>query len=51
MLTTGVLVLAGAVMIVPLFVPSRWRRRDAEDDYADEPSEIGLMLPRMPSST
>lgn len=43
MLTSGVLVLIGAVMIVPLFVPSRWRRRYAEDDYADEPSEIGLM--------
>jgi hypothetical protein len=43
MLTSGVLVLVGAVMIVPLFVPSRWRRRYAEDDYADEPSEIGLM--------
>jgi hypothetical protein len=41
MLTSGVLVLIGAVMIVPLFVPSRWRY--AEDDYADEPSEIGLM--------
>jgi hypothetical protein len=43
MLTSGVLALIGAVMIVPLFVPSRWRRRYAEDDYADEPSEIGLM--------
>ena len=43
MLTSGVLALAGAMMIVPLFVPSRWRRRYAEDDYADEPSEIGLM--------
>jgi hypothetical protein len=44
MLTSGVLALAGAVMIVPLFVPSRWRRRYAEDDdYADEPSGIGLM--------
>ncbi len=43
MLTTGVLALAGAMMIVPLFVPSRWRRRYAEDDYAGEPSEIGLM--------
>ncbi len=43
MLTSGVLALAGAVMIVPLFVPSRWRRRYVEDDYADEPSEIGLM--------
>jgi hypothetical protein len=45
MLTSGVLALAGAVMIVPLFVPSRWRRRYVEDDddYADEPSGIGLM--------
>jgi hypothetical protein len=43
LLTTGVLVLVGAVMVVPLFVPSRWRRRPAEYDYADEPSEIGLI--------
>ena len=43
MLTSGVLVLVGAVMVVPLFVPSRWRRRYADDDYADEPSEFGLM--------
>ena len=47
MLTNGVLVLVGAVMVVPLFIPSRWRRRYAEDDYADEPSEIGLM--RLPA--
>jgi hypothetical protein len=45
MLTSGVLALAGAVMIVPLLVPSRWRRQyvDDDDDYADEPSGIGLM--------
>jgi hypothetical protein len=45
LLTTGVLALLGAVMIIPLFVPSRWRRRDVgeEDDFADEPSEVGLM--------
>jgi hypothetical protein len=45
MLTGGVLALAGAVMIVPLFVPSRWRRQylDDDEDYADEPSGIGLM--------
>jgi hypothetical protein len=50
MLTSGVLVLVGAVMVVPLFVPSRWRRRYAEDDYADEPSHIGLLrLPREPA--
>jgi len=43
LLTTGVLVFVGAVMVVPLFVPSRWRRRPAEYDYAEEPSEIGLI--------
>ena len=44
MLTSGVLALAGAAMIVPLFVPSRWRRRYiGDDDYADEPTGIGLM--------
>jgi hypothetical protein len=45
LLTTGVLAVLGAAMIVPLFVPSRWRRRgdDEEDDFADEPSEVGLM--------
>jgi hypothetical protein len=43
MLVTGVLALAGAVMIVPLFLPSRWRRRGSEDDYVDIPSGIGLM--------
>jgi hypothetical protein len=44
MLTSGVMALLGAAMIVPLFIPSRWRRRyEEEDDYADEPSSIGLM--------
>jgi hypothetical protein len=43
MLVTGVLALAGAVMIVPLFLPSRWRRTGSEDDYIDIPSGIGLM--------
>lgn len=52
MLTTGVLLLVGAVMVVPLFVPSRWRRGPADYDYADDPSEIGLLrladLPSVP---
>jgi hypothetical protein len=43
MLTSGVLALAGALMIVPLFVPSRWRRQYTDDEYADEPNELGLM--------
>jgi hypothetical protein len=44
MLTTGVLALAGAVMIVPLFVPSRWRSsRYYEDDYSGVNSTLGLL--------
>jgi len=45
LLTSGVLALAGAAMIVPLFVPSRWRRRYSGDDdyYSDEPTGVGLM--------
>ncbi len=39
LLTSGVLALLGAAMIVPLFVPSRWRRRRQQamsyDDYND----------------
>jgi hypothetical protein len=42
MLATGMLALAGAAMVVPLFVPSRWRR-GGEDDYVDIPTGIGLM--------
>ncbi len=34
MLTGGLLALLGAVMIVPLFVPSRWRRRELADEFA-----------------
>ena len=43
MLATGMLALAGAAMVVPLFVPSRWRRGGGEDDYVDIPTGIGLM--------
>jgi hypothetical protein len=48
MVGTGVLALAGATMVIPLFVPSRWRRRSDEDadDYEDEDEDyyedIGL---------
>jgi hypothetical protein len=34
LLNGGVLALLGAVMIVPLFVPSRWRRRNRTDEYS-----------------
>ncbi len=41
MLLSGVLGLLGAVLIVPLFVPSRWRRREvAEDFYAPDEAEL-----------
>jgi hypothetical protein len=35
MLFNGVLLAAGLVMVVPLFVPSRWRYRGAEPDDLD----------------
>jgi hypothetical protein len=34
MLTGGILALLGAVMIIPMFVPSRWRRREQADEFA-----------------
>jgi hypothetical protein len=43
LLTTFVLALAGAVMIVPLFIPSRWRSRYPEDDYSGVRSDLGLL--------
>jgi ribose/xylose/arabinose/galactoside ABC-type transport system permease subunit len=43
LLTFGVTALLGAVMIIPIFIPSRWRRRPGDDDYADITSGIGLM--------
>jgi hypothetical protein len=35
MLTSGVLALLGAVLVIPLFVPARWRRREPKDEFAD----------------
>jgi hypothetical protein len=43
LLAFGVTALVGAVLIIPLFMPSRWRRWERDDDYADIPSGIGLM--------
>ncbi len=36
LLTHGVLALAGLAMIVPLFLPSRWRRYALAEDEADD---------------
>lgn len=49
LLFNGVLGLLGAVMIVPMAVPSRWRRRDYyaddedDDDNADVHTALGLI--------
>jgi hypothetical protein len=42
MLTSGMLALLGAVMIVPMFMPSRWRGREPEDEFAT-PAEAELV--------
>jgi hypothetical protein len=47
MLSSGVLALIGAAMIIPLFVPSRWRGSHVElDEYAEDdigiPTVIGM---------
>ena len=34
MLTVGVLALIGSVLVVPMFVPSRWRRSEPADEFA-----------------
>jgi hypothetical protein len=46
LLASGILALLGAMMIIPLFVPSRWRgRRDRFDDRDgfSRPSASGLL--------
>lgn len=46
MLATGTLALAGIMMVIPLFVPSRWRRDYGDEDdeeYVDMPTAIGLI--------
>ncbi len=49
MLSSGALMLVGAVLIIPLFMPSRWRGYQAEveeyddDDFAATSSTLGLV--------
>jgi hypothetical protein len=46
MLLNGTLALAGAAMIIPLFVPSRWHGRqyeDEDDEELDLPAATGLL--------
>jgi hypothetical protein len=42
LLAGGVLALLGAVMLVPLFVPSRWRRREIDDGFS-RPTSTSLL--------
>jgi hypothetical protein len=43
LLVSGVLALLGAAMIVPLFIPARWRTVRADDDDDEEPALTGLL--------
>ena len=46
MLLNGTLAVAGAAMIIPLFLPSRWHGRQYEDDEDEEldlPAPTGLL--------
>jgi hypothetical protein len=46
MLLNGTLALAGAAMIIPLFLPSRWHGRhyeDEDDEELDLPTATGLL--------
>jgi hypothetical protein len=46
LLASGILALLGTMMIIPLFVPSRWRGRDGRFDDRDgfsRPSASGLL--------
>ena len=48
--TTGILGAAGIVLVMPLFIPSRWRRPAAED-IADEEDPIEATMVTSPSRT
>jgi hypothetical protein len=46
MLTSGLLALAGAAMVVPLFIPARWHgllEEDEENEEAGLPTATGLL--------
>jgi hypothetical protein len=37
LLTSGALALLGAAMVIPMFLPSRWRRREPPDEFGPRP--------------
>ncbi len=43
LLTFGITAFAGAVLVIPMFIPSRWRGWSRDDGYADITTGIGLM--------
>lgn len=46
MLINGLLAAAGFALVVPLFIPSRWRRRAEPLDYSDvEPGRLAAVTP------
>ena len=46
MLSSGALMLIGAALIIPLFMPSRWRSDQAEvEDYDDEFATTASLVP------
>jgi hypothetical protein len=49
--TTGILGAAGVVLVMPLFFPSRWRRRPVIDDVGDEDDLIEATMVTSPSRT
>jgi hypothetical protein len=49
MLAAGILGAAGLAMIVPMFVPSRWRSRARADEV--EPDQAGELVPGLAETT
>jgi hypothetical protein len=45
LLASGILAMIGALMVIPLFVPSRWRRRRAAGYYEDDDSGYSSSSP------
>jgi hypothetical protein len=48
MLFSGALALAGTAMVVPLLVPSRWRRSYVDDEFDDDDIDVSAELGLVP---
>jgi hypothetical protein len=48
MLLSGALALVGAAMIIPLLLPSRWRRRYIDDEFDDDDIDVAAELGLVP---